>query len=190
MSTSENISSWKKKAEIDYIPLFIFLWFSLNAWMRDHYNESKDREMLELLKGKGGRNKLFDRFAELINEKGSNGSRFRGNLGELYRALEDAKIPYDKWPEKFISFECCIIDWNNGQPKFGLVSRTKFQHNKIQIDDDLWFENDIERLFAAYIEIVYQIRCTLFHGNLAPKKENERVIRELYLTLLLIMEKV
>lgn len=188
MPTYKNISSWKKKAEVDYIPLFIFLWFSLNAWMKKRYNRSEDREMLELLKGGG--NELSDKFAELINAKDSNGSRFRGNLGELYRALENAKIPYDRWPQKFISFECCIIDWNNGQPELKSVSKTKNQQEKIEIGNNLWLEKDNERLFVAYIEIVYQIRCTLFHGNLAPTLENERVIKGLYLTLSLIMEKV
>ena len=39
MSSSKNISLWKKKAEIDYIPIFMSLWLSLNAWMRDRIKE-------------------------------------------------------------------------------------------------------------------------------------------------------
>lgn len=190
MSTSENISLWKQRAEIDYIPLFISLWFSLNAWMKDRYIEDKDREMLELLKGRGAGNKLLDRFDELIHAKDSNGNRFRGNLGELHRALVNANIPYDRWPGKKVSFDCCITDWNNGQPKLGSIVKGKYQREKIKIDDNLWFENSVETLFSAYIEIVYQIRCTLFHGNLTPKPDNERVIRQLYLTLSMIMEHV
>lgn len=190
MSTSENISLWKKRSEIDYIPPFISLWLSLNAWMRDRYSENKDREMLELLKGRGARNKLLDRFAELIYAEDSNGGRFRGNLGELHRALVNANIPYQKSPEKKVNFDCCIIDWNNGQFLFESVLKTKYQKGKIKIDNNLWFGDNTERLFAAYIEIVYQIRCTLFHGNLSPKPENERVIRPLYLTLSMIMENV
>ena len=189
MSTSENISLWKKRAEIDYIPPFISLWLSLNAWMRDRYIENKDREMLELLKGGGGRNTLLDRFAELLYAKDSNGSRFRGNLGELHQALVNANI-YINRSDKPISFANCIVDWNNGQPIFVSLEKTKNQKGKIKIADNLWFEDNTERLFAAYIEIVYQIRCTLFHGNLSPKPENERVIRPIYLTLSMIMENV
>ena len=188
MSTSENISLWKKRAEIDYIPPFISLWLSLNAWMRDRYTENKDRAILDLLKAGG--NRLSDRFAELIHAGDSNGSRFRGNLGELHRALVNANIPYQKKPEEKVSFDSCIIDWNNGQISFESVLKEKNQKEKIEIDNNLWFEDNSKRLFAAYIEIVYQIRCSLFHGDLAPKPENERVIRPLYLTLSMIMENV
>ncbi len=192
MSTSENISLWKKRAEIDYIPLFISLWLSLNAWMRDRYTvareRKREREMLELLK-RGG-NTLSDRFAELIHAKDSNGSRFRGNFGELQRALVNANIPYDRSQNKTVSFVYCIIEWNNGQPEFVSVLKTKYQKTKIKIDNDLWVEDNTGHLFAAYMEIVYQIRCTLFHGNLAPTPKNERVIRQLYLTLSMIMEKI
>jgi len=50
MSNSENVSLWKEKAKIDYIPLFISRWFSLNAWMNNRFNKTKDRDILELLK--------------------------------------------------------------------------------------------------------------------------------------------
>ena len=190
MSTSENISLWKKRAEIDYIPPFISLWFSLNAWMKDHdVANSKDRDMLESLKGGG--NRLSGKFADLIQATDSNGNRFTGNLGELHRALVNAHIPYDH--DKLrgqISFDSCPITWNSGSPKLESVLKTKYQKGKIKIDDNFWVEDDIDRVFAAYIEIVYQIRCTLFHGNLAPKPENERVIRQLYLTLSMIMEHI
>ena len=188
MSAAENISLWKKRAEIDYIPPFISLWLSLNAWMRDRYTVCKDREMLELLKAGG--NRLSNRFAELIHAKDSNGSTFRGNFGELQRALINANIPYDKYQDKIISFDCCILEWNNGQIEFVQVSKGKRQRAKIKIDDNFWVENDTNRVFAGYMEIVYQIRCALFHGNLAPKPQNERVIKQLYLTLSMITEHV
>ena len=60
----------------------------------------------------------------------------------------------------------------------------------IQLDDDVWVEGDTERLFKAYIEIVYQVRCNLFHGDLVPNTENHRVIRLLYLMLFMIMEDI
>ena len=188
MSTSENISLWKKRAEIDYVPPFISLWLSLNAWLRDRYRPEKDREMLELLKGGG--NTLSDRFAELIHASDSGGSTFRGSIGELQRALVNAHIPYDRWPSEIISFATCPISWNDGSPNLESVLKTRRQQEKIQIDDDLWVEDDAGRLFAAYMEIVYQVRCALFHGHLAPKPENVRVIRQLYFTLSMIMEHI
>ena len=189
-SVSENISLWKKRSEIDYFPLFMSLWLALNAWMRDRCDGNRDRDRVESLK-EDGRN-VARRFVHLLKAKDSDGVRFKGNLGELHKALANARILYDndRWPNQTISFANCTIDWNNGNPAFESVIKQKRQHNKIKLDDELWVDGDTARLFAAYMEIVYQIRCALFHGNLAPNPENERVIMQLYLTLSMIVESI
>ncbi len=58
----ENFSFWKKKSEIDYIPLFVFLWFALNVWMKNHFEmetpdktKTSDRNRLDMLKRSGAR---------------------------------------------------------------------------------------------------------------------------------------
>ena len=209
MSVSENISFWKKKSEIDYIPLFVFLWFALNVWMKDHFfQETSDHQRLDLLKRSGG--SLLGAFNRLILAQNANGERFRAEFGELHDALVSACIPYNenRWPNKTIDFGCCIIDWNNGQPDFESIlvlngeigddsvsnNNPAFdENNRIELNDDLWVENDPERLFAAYMEIVYQIRNSLFHGDLATNTDdiaNKRVVRQLYLTLSMVMEDI
>lgn len=50
MSNPEIFKRWKEKAEIDYIPPFMSLWLSLNAWMKDRFKYHKDRDGLEALK--------------------------------------------------------------------------------------------------------------------------------------------
>ena len=199
--TFENFSFWKKKSEIDYIPLFVFLWFALNVWMRDHFKkEDSDRKRLDMLKRSGG--SLLGAFNRLILAKNVNGERFRSEFGELHDALVGAYIPYneDRWPNRTINFDCCIINWNNGQPKFEsiLVLEEEIDddtasYNYIELNDDLCVENDPERLFAAYMEMVYQIRCSLIHGDLDRNIEdiaNKRVVRQLYLTLSMVMEDI
>ena len=188
MSTSESISQWKRKAEIDYIPLFISLWLSLNAWMRDRFPDSTDRTRLELLKR--GRHSISDPFFGLIHSDEANGKIFWGSLGELHRALVNANIPYERQPTRIVSFSCCAIDWNDGNPSFESVLKESKDQSKLEIDSSLWVDDNPERLFAAYIEIAYQVRCALFHGNLAPVDQNERVIKHLYLTLSAVMERV
>ena len=222
MSASENISFWKKKSEIDYIPLFVFLWFSLNAWMRDRFfKEKRDRDRVNLLKR--GRVSLFNTFTGLIETPGVDGNRFRAEFGELHRALVDARIPYSQLPDKMISFDCCIIEWKGKQsePESLIISEEEAdessavendsveadessaaesdsvleesEQDRIQIDDNLWVENNTERLFAAYMEIVYQIRCALFHGDLAIISDDpakKRVVQQLYLTLSMVMRDV
>ncbi|MDE0400112.1 MAG: hypothetical protein OXL96_20130 [Candidatus Poribacteria bacterium] len=194
----ENFSFWKEKSEIDYIPLFVFLWFALNVWMRDHFEkETTDRKRLDMLKRSGG--ELLGAFNRLILAQNVNGERFRAEFGELHDALVGVRIPYndDRWPNRTIDFDCCIIDWNNGDPEFESIlvleeiDDDTASYNYIELNDDLCVENDPERLFAAYMEIVYQIRCTLVHGDLDTNIEdtaNKRVVRQLYFTLSMIME--
>ena len=211
----ENFSFWKEKSEIDYISLFVFLWFALTVLMKNHFEEetadeketsdktkTSDRNRLDLLKRSGG--SLLGAFSRLIIAQNANGERFRAEFGELHDALAGARIPYDKdrWPNRTIDFECCIIDWNNGDPEFESIlmleeiddeSTSPDEMNKIELNDDLCVENDPERLFAAYMEIVYQIRCTLVHVDLDTDIEdtaNKRVVRQLYLTLSIVMEDI
>ena len=67
---------------------------------------------------------------------------------------------------------------------------SEIKQEVIKLDDDVWVESNTGRLFKAYIEIVYQVRCNLFHGDLVPDAENHRVIRLLYLMLFMIMEDI
>ena len=204
----ENFSFWKEKSEIDYIPLFVFLWFALNVWMRDHFEkETSDRKRLDMLKRSGG--SLLGAFNRLILAQNANGERFRAEFGALHDALVGARIPYNgnRWPNRTIDFDSCIINWNNGQPKFeSILVLEEIDHdsasndnpapdemNKIELNDNLCVENDPERLFAAYMEMVYQIRCSLVHGDLDTNIEdiaNKRVVRQLYLTLSMVMEDI
>ncbi len=115
---------------------------------------------------------------------------FKGSLAELHRALANAHISYERHEDKTVSLDCCAIAWNDGNPSFESVLKTSKDPGRLELDSNLWVEDDPERLFAAYAEIVYQVRCALFHGNLAPIAENERVIKHLYLTLSMVMERI
>ena len=205
MSTPEipyTYELWRERAKIDYFPLFVPLWFSLNAWMRGRFKETKDRSLIELMKQ--SRHPLYDEFAGLMQSSDARGSRFRGNLGELHRALVSANITYEgKHKGKIVTLGSCAINWTGGRLESVLqenavetvpnedsdISEAEVRQN-LELDSGLWVENNPERLFAAYVEIVYQVRCALFHGELAPTLENERVIRHLYLTLSEVMETV
>ena len=197
MSDSENIYQlWKQRAEIDYIPPFMALWLALNAWMKDSSELSPDRtDRARLEELKRSDSVLSGRFAELIGARSIDGTLFRGYLGELHQTLVKAQISYDRRPQ-IISFDCCMIEWNNGRPTFASIVAEKVDgpfeigQSEINLGGDLWIASTPEQLFAVYIEIVYQIRCALFHGDFAPTAENVEVIRHLYLTLSMIMEDI
>ena len=112
-------------------------------------------------------------------------------MAELHHAVENARIRYTMLENGFISFNSCPIIWDGASStNLESIIKSKNQRSKIKLDEQLWVEDETGRLFAAYMEIVYQIRCALFHGDLTPGGNHERVIKQLYLTLSMIMERV
>ena len=89
-------------------------------------------------------------------------------------------------------FESILVEDSGNNLSFETSAEfDEIDQETIKLDDHLMVESDSERLFVAYIEIVYQVRCALFHGDLAPtSEENKRVIQQLYLTLSMIMENI
>lgn len=186
---------WKEKSRVDYTPIFVALWLSFNAWVKKEYKSKNkpsatDRDYINSLKA-DETSGISSIFAELINPKNKDvlALKFRGDLAGLIRSLTNANICYQKDPENIISFENCITTGASKDPKYVSVMKKQRQWRKIQISDDLWVENNVQRVFTVYIEILYRIRCAFFHGTLAPTEKNERVIRHLYLTLSVLMER-
>ena len=199
---NEKIRVWKERAAIDYVPPFMNLWLCLNAWMTAEDPKLGDRDKLNNLKEKPS--SLLDRFKGLMGAPDINATLFRNYFADLHRALVSADIRYHHFPDKIVRFDCCLIDQTTTPRNFesilvlpGEITETHasfesgdIEQEVIPLDDDVWVEGDTQRLFKAYIEIVYQVRCNLFHGDLVPDAENHRVIRLLYLTLILIMEDI
>ena len=199
---NENIRVWKERAAIDYVPPFMNLWLCLNAWMTNEFpNLSRERDKLNKLKGDSS--SLLDRFQGFMRAEDIQATLFRSYFAELHRALVSAHIPYHKFSGRIVHFDCCLIDQQTSPPNFESIlvqqeeitgdspfESSEIKQEVIKLDDDVWVEGNTGRLFKAYIEIVYQVRCNLFHGDLVPDIENHRVIRLLYLMLFMVMEDI
>jgi hypothetical protein len=182
-SVSDNIAKWKQKAEIDYFSLFIPLWLAFNAWIKDRHIKDSDRESIESLKEDNMYNKTYLEFSRLLQGSDSKCETFKDYLSQLIESLDSASITYHKYPSIKISFRSALID-NQTTPKtYENLLRESGQHNKIELIKDKYIDADTHKVYKSYIEILYQMRCILLHGNLNPTPENERVIKYLYLTL-------
>lgn len=56
------------------------------------------------------------------------------------------------------------------------------------IIDNVFFVHDVELLSQAIIEIIYQLRCKLFHGELQPSKNNLSVYEPAYNLLRILLK--
>ena len=185
MSISEIITSWKQKAEIDYFSLFVPLWLAFDAWFKDKYPQSNDRDCLEALKSDEINNRTYLKMKNLLQGTDSISETFKDYMAQLDQALQSQPICYEKDNTKILSFRNGLIhrDSNSANNIYEDLFRSRSQHNKIELTSGIFITGEITRIYKAYIEILYQIRCVLFHGNLKPNRENERIVKYLYLTL-------
>lgn len=181
MPISETISSWKGKSEIDYFSIFVPLWLAFDAWCKDKYGQATQRECLEMLKNDEINNRTYQKMKVLLLGTDSISGTFRDYLIQLNEALLAAPIYYEGDLTKTLSFRVALIDRDNRI--YEDLFRSSGQHNKIEISAGVFITDEIIKIYKAYIEILYQVRCVLFHGGLEPNKENERIIKYLYLTL-------
>ena len=174
------------------------LWLALNVLVKDRFkNVTRDRDLIEKLKNID--DSLYSDFFKFINDSGeSENTRsiiFKGYFSGLYYALESAEIKKNRG-EGIISFNNAVLESNNGSPKYHLVIKKKEDEyededeDKIEISPNLYIDSNDNNVFKAYIEVLYQVRCTLFHGDLISSSDNEKVIRFSYLTLQMLMKDV
>lgn len=221
MSQSEKTAwkEWQEKSIIDYTPVFISLWLSLNAWLKESLadtinkdNELSGRKLIDYLKG-SEESQPARKFDGLLYSEKKESTTFRGYFFELYQALEDANIEFHRLPgcledseDKKVSFSHTVLYWDKEQSKFESIIKDEQQDDqqdeqqddpqddpqddKFEASENFYIDSNDNLVFRAYIENLYQIRCSLFHGDLPLNKENERVIRAFYHTLSMIMARV
>lgn len=177
---------WRTKAEVDYFPQLVILWLSTNSWYRSHYSEinsKRDREFLNKLReDHSTRNKLFARFDKILQAADTKEHpELISNIEALFFALNRAELLWDEeQSSSVITFENCLATSN---PKtYGSLVVNKHSPG-IRISDSLKLTDDKSAVFNGLLEIIYQVRCQLVHGQLEPKSENHEVVKQCYFLL-------
>ena len=181
---------WRAKAEIDYFPQLVTLWLSTNSWYRSHYSEitgRRDREFLNKLReDHSTRNKMFTRFSRLLQSEGTKEHADLLNIIEgLFFALNRAELLWDETDaSSVISFDHCLT---TPYPKEYGSLLVNMQSSGLRLNDNVKLSDDKSYIFNGLLEIVYQIRCHLVHGQLEPNKENHGVVKQCYFLLYAFM---
>lgn len=181
---------WRAKAEVDYFPQLVILWLSTNSWYRSHYSEmssKQDRTFLNKLRDDHStRNKLYARFDKLLQAADTKEhAEFVSNIEALSFALNRALLLWGEGQSGCaITLENCLLAVN---PKsFGSLV-VKQNATGIRISDKLKLTADKSVLFNGFLEIIYQVRCQLVHGQMEPTDENHEVVKQCYFLLYALM---
>ncbi len=181
---------WRAKAEVDYFPQLVVLWLSTNAWYRSHYSEittRKDRDFLNKLRDDHStRNKIYTRFDRVLSAADTKDrAELINTIEALSFALNSAKLRWDEQnASSVITFKNCLLSPN---PKTYGSLVVKKRASGITISDTLKLTDDRSALFNGFLEIIYQVRCQLVHGQLEPNDENHEVVKQCYFLLHLLM---
>lgn len=181
---------WRANAEVDYYPQLVILWLSTNSWYRSHYSEitgKRDRDYLNKLReDHSTRNKLYARFNKLLQAEGTKDhAELLNHIEGLFFALNTALLLWDEEQSgSAITFENCLLSSN---PKTYGSLKVKSRASGIRISDTLKLTDDKSILFNGLLEIIYQVRCQLVHGQIEPNAENHEVVKQCYFLLYALM---
>jgi hypothetical protein len=181
---------WRAKAEVDYYPKLVTLWLSTNSWYRSHYSEiieRRDRVFLNKLRDDHTtRNKLYARFDKLLQSNGTKDNvELCNHIEGLSFALNNATLLWDENDcTSALTFNNCLLCFN---PKtYGSLLVNQYASG-IRIGNGLKFSDDKSILFNGFLEIIYQVRCQLVHGQLEPTDVNHEVVKQCYFLLYQLM---
>lgn len=188
---------WLEKADIDYFAPFVNLWLACNSWYRSHYSDinGTDRDFINRIKTDfTGRNHLYTKFRNTIDNQSKEGIYFRANLELLHYSLERTQLR----PERIqtCSFKNAVINYNNHTQTINLIKEPRINqdgsvHASDALDviklDKIFITSNKEDFFAGLFEIIYQVRNILVHGNLNPEKDEHNVVKYCYMILWDIM---
>lgn len=182
---------WRANAEVDYYPQLVILWLSTNSWYRSHYSEitgKRDREFLNKLRDDhSSRNKLFAHFDKKLQAEGTKmRAELLNHIEGLFFALNSASLLWEEeQSNKVITFDNCLLSL---APKTYGSLVVQLRASGIRISDTLKLTDDKSVLFNGLLEIIYQVRCQLVHGQIEPNRENHEVVKQCYFLLHALMD--
>lgn len=158
---TERIKEWYSQSLYDQFNPFIKLWIAFNGWYKSKYPNKNDREAINLCKNDSD---LFIFYQRSFTHK-----QFCDYLNKLGFEL-------DKKP---------LENLTKPRGKKLRLSRLEDENGEVS-----FLDNDSEA-FKNYLDIVYRVRCNLFHCEKSPTSDRDKLLVECsYKTLSIIMKHI
>lgn len=141
------------KSEIEYITPFLKLWMSFNNWYKqDLENIRTDRNAINEYKSSG---QIKNEFLKLLNGKSNEDEKFQDALSYFVKNINECSFQNFDYPTNLF--------YQNP------VKKTIKNNSLVYISSnnkEFYFSSgDESRLFEYTLELIYQIRCKLVHGD-------------------------
>jgi len=159
---------WYNQSQIEYVTPFLRLWFAFEGYLKNIFpGENNQRGLIEKIKTE---NHLFVWFEKYINESSEAGEVFRNAIERLTKLTDIDPLLNNK--NERISFSS-IIDKKERPSETEVF---KFQGVNLT--------KDYQAVFKQLIEVIYQVRCNLMHGNFSLDNHiHLELLEKAYITL-------
>jgi hypothetical protein len=176
------ISSWFKHSQIEYFTPFMKLWLAFNSWYKLFFpNLRTDRAVIDVIKTNSS---IKDNFNRLVDSPSDECKELRDALAILVNELS---------MEKLITESGSLVGFNLSDinPRFKTLqgrSRTNWLNlntgNYILLGETTVVTSDKSVLFRELFEIIYQIRCSLIHGDFeVDDRRSSRLVKSSFVIL-------
>ena len=207
----DNVSNWFKSSEIDYFSSFIKLWLSFNAWYRQHYNEDyirKERDYINIIMGvyknatqklndydRSSRNSIYRKFNGLMTHQDIESKEFRKYIEKFLYLFKEKNVKgfFNGYDEEVKNLSEFFLDSYEKERtiKTNLNKGTYFSFGENSTEyrkGALVIINGLEKLYSYIMEIIYEERNALVHGDMAYSSENHEIVKYCYLILYYLMK--
>ena len=155
------IKEWYLQSLHEQFNPFIKLWIAFNGWYKSKYPNKNDRKAIDLCKNDSD---LFTFYQRSFSDK-----QFCDYLDKLVFEL-------DKKPLE-----------NLTRPRDRKLSLNKLEDENGNVS----FLDNGSEAFNNYLDIIYQVRCNLFHCEKSPASMRDKLIVEYsYKTFCIIMKQI
>lgn len=141
------------KSEIEYITPFLKLWMSFNNWYKaDLLAVRTDRDAINQYKNSGN---IKTEFLRLLQGRSNTDEKFQDSLASFVKNVTECSYDNFVYPE----------DLFTRNPSERVIQSRSLVFISPHSKEFYFSSGDENRLFENTLEIIYQIRCKLVHGD-------------------------
>lgn len=141
------------KSEIEYITPFLKLWMAFNNWYKNDFPSLRtDRDAINEYKREGS---IKTEFLRLLQGRSNSDEKFQDALAFFVKNVTECNYDNFIYPE----------DLFTRSPSERVIQSRSLVFISPHAKEFYFTSGDESRLFEYTLEIIYQIRCKLVHGD-------------------------
>jgi hypothetical protein len=141
------------KSEIEYITPFLKLWMSFNNWYKQDLPFIRtDRNAINEYKNNG---QIKKEFLRLLQGRSNTDERFQDALACFVKNVTDCNYSDFEYPS----------DLFTRNPSHRVIQNQSLVFISAHAKEFYYTSGDENRLYESTLEMIYQIRCKLVHGD-------------------------